>query len=116
MARNAKIHLVSAWDSNRSLLLGQMKANEKSNEITAIPELLASLDLTNATITIDAAGCQTGIVEKIRDGGGNYMIALKGNQGTLQEEARNFLPRQGISDTKKLAVKRLQVWKKGMEE
>lgn len=90
VARNAKIHLVSAWDSNRSLLLGQIKANEKSNEITAIPELLASLDLTNATITIDAAGCQTGIVEKIRDGGGNYMIALKGNQGTLQEEARNF--------------------------
>jgi len=89
-ARNAKIHLVSAWDSNRSLLLGQIKAKEKSNEITAIPELLDSLDLTNATITIDAAGCQTEIVEKIRDGKGDYVIALKGNQGTLQEEAKNF--------------------------
>ena len=89
-ARNKKIHLVSAWDSNRSLLLGQVKANEKSNEITAIPELLDSLDLTDATVTIDAAGCQTDIVGKIRDGGGNYVIALKGNQGTLQAEAKNF--------------------------
>ncbi len=89
-ARNKKIHLVSAWDSNRSLLLGQVQADEKSNEITAIPELLESLDLTNATVTIDAAGCQTEIVEKIREGGGNYVIALKGNQGTLQAEAKNF--------------------------
>jgi len=72
------------------LLLGQVKASEKSNEITAIPELLDSLDLTNATVTIDAAGCQTDIVEKIRDGGGNYVIALKGNQGILQAEAENF--------------------------
>jgi predicted transposase YbfD/YdcC len=89
-ARNKKIHLVSAWDSNRSLLLGQVKVNEKSNEITAIPELLDSLDLTDATVTIDAAGCQTKIVEKIRNGGGNYTIALKGNQGTLRDEAENF--------------------------
>lgn len=88
--RGKQIHLVSAWDSNRSLLLGQIKADEKSNEITAIPELLDSLDLTNATVTIDAAGCQTNITDKIRDGGGNYMIALKGNQGTLHAEAANF--------------------------
>lgn len=89
-ARSQKIHLVSAWDSNRSLLLGQVKADEKSNEITAIPELLDSLDLTNATVTIDAAGCQTDIVDKIIDKGGNYVISLKGNQGTLQAEADNF--------------------------
>ena len=89
-ARSSKIHLVSAWDSNRSLLLGQVKADEKSNEITAIPELLEALDLTNATVTIDAAGCQTEIVEKIREGKGNYVIALKGNQGTLKAEAENF--------------------------
>lgn len=89
-ARNKKIHLVSAWDSNRSLLLGQVKADEKSNEITAIPELLDNLDLTHATVTIDAAGCQTDIVKKIRDNGGNYVIALKGNQGILQAEANNF--------------------------
>jgi predicted transposase YbfD/YdcC len=89
-SRTQKIHLVSAWDSTRSLLLGQVKANEKSNEITAIPELLGSMDLKNTTVTIDAAGCQTEIVEKIREGNGNYMIALKGNQGTLQAEAENF--------------------------
>lgn len=85
-----KIHLVSAWDSTRSLLLGQVKADEKSNEITAIPELLDSLDLKNSTVTIDAAGCQTEIVEKIRKSEGNYVIALKGNQGILQAEAENF--------------------------
>ena len=89
-ARIKKIHLVSAWDSNRSLLLGQVKANEKSNEITAIPELLESIDIRDAMVTIDAAGCQTEIVEKIREGGGNYFIALKGNQGTLHAEAKNF--------------------------
>jgi predicted transposase YbfD/YdcC len=89
-SRNAKIHLVSAWDSIRSLLLGQVKAEEKSNEITAIPELLDSIDLREAIVTIDAAGCQTEIVGKIRDGGGHYFIALKGNQGTLRAEADNF--------------------------
>jgi predicted transposase YbfD/YdcC len=89
-ARSKQIHLVSAWDSTRSLLLGQVKAHEKSNEITAIPELLDNLDLTNATVTIDAAGCQTDITDKIRNGGGNYVIALKGNQGTLHAEADNF--------------------------
>lgn len=89
-SRGKQVHLVSAWDSNRSLLLGQVKAREKSNEITAIPQLLDSLDLANATVTIDAAGCQTDIVEKIRAGGGNYVIALKGNQGTLHAEADNF--------------------------
>jgi predicted transposase YbfD/YdcC len=88
--RTQKIHMVSAWDSCRSLLLGQVKTREKSNEITAIPELLDSIDLQDATVTIDAAGCQTTIVEKIRSGGGNYVIALKGNQGTLRSEAENF--------------------------
>ena len=89
-ARGKQVYLVSAWDSNRSLLLGQVKAHEKSNEITAIPDLLDSCDLTNATVTIDAAGCQTDIADKIRDGGGEYMIALKGNQGTLHAEVVNF--------------------------
>ncbi len=89
-SRKQKVHLVSAWDSIRSLLLGQVKTKEKSNEITAIPELLDSIDIHNATITIDAAGCQTDIVEKIRTCEGNYVIALKGNQGTLLAEAENF--------------------------
>ncbi len=87
---NKRMYLVSAWDSNWTLLLGQVKTKEKSNEITAIPELLDRLDLTNTTITIDAAGCQTEIVRKIREQGGNYMIALKGNQGKLHAETVNF--------------------------
>jgi predicted transposase YbfD/YdcC len=89
-ARNQQIHLVSAWDSLRSLLLGQVKTAEKSNEITAIPELLDSLDLHGAIVTIDAAGCQKEIAKRICTRGGDYVIALKGNQGTLLAEAENF--------------------------
>ena len=85
-----KIHLVSAWETGRSLLLGQLKTEEKSNEITAIPELLKAIDVKATTVTIDAAGCQKNIVEAIRTAGGNYLIALKGNQGTLHAEAQNF--------------------------
>ena len=85
-----KVHLVSAWETGRSLLIGQLKTEEKSNEITAIPELLETIDVKGATVTIDAAGCQKNIVEKIRIAEGNYLIALKGNQGTLHAEAQNF--------------------------
>lgn len=84
------VHLVSAWETGRGLLLGQMKTASKSNEITAIPKLLDTIDIKGATITIDAAGAQKKIVEKIRDLGGDYVIALKGNQGHLHAEAQNF--------------------------
>jgi hypothetical protein len=63
--RNQKIHLVSAWDCLRSLLLGQVKTAEKSNEITAIPELIENLDLHGAVVTIDAAGCQKEIAKSV---------------------------------------------------
>jgi predicted transposase YbfD/YdcC len=84
------IHLVAAWEANRGLLLGQIKTEEKSNEITAIPELLKTIDIGGALITIDAAGCQTEIAAQIRSQGGNYMLALKGNQGLLYDEVQNF--------------------------
>lgn len=84
------VHLVSAWESSRGFLLGQVKTEEKSNEITAIPELLNAIDIKGATITIDAAGAQKKIVEMIRDKEGDYLIALKGNQGHLHDEAQNF--------------------------
>lgn len=84
------VHLVSAWDTGRGLLLGQVKTEEKSNEITAIPELLNVIDLKGATITIDAAGAQKKIVDTIREKKGDYLIALKGNQGRLHDEAQNF--------------------------
>lgn len=89
------VHLVSAWETGRGLLLGQMKTENKSNEITAIPKLLNTIDIKGATITIDAAGAQKKIVEEIRDHGGDYVIALKGNQGRLHDEAQNFFAQAG---------------------
>lgn len=89
------LHLVSAWETGRGLLLGQVKTEEKSNEITAIPELLKTVDIQGATVTIDAAGCQKEIVKQIREQGGNYVIALKGNQGSLNDEAQNFFAQAG---------------------
>lgn len=79
------LHLVSAWASEQGITLGQVATEEKSNEITAIPELLDRLDLNDAIVTIDAAGCQKNIARMIIDGGGDYVLALKGNQETLYE-------------------------------
>jgi predicted transposase YbfD/YdcC len=80
------IHMVSAWATENRLVLGQRKVDEKSNEITAIPELLRLLDLDGATVTIDAMGCQTAIAAQIVEQQGNYVLALKGNQGHLHED------------------------------
>jgi predicted transposase YbfD/YdcC len=80
------IHTVSAWMSDAGLVLGQRKTGEKSNEITAIPELLRVLDLRGATVTIDAMGCQTEIAKTIIDGHGDYLIAVKDNQPTLRQD------------------------------
>jgi predicted transposase YbfD/YdcC len=85
------IHMVSAFACQSQLVLGQYKTHEKSNEITAIPELLDLLDIRGQTITIDAAGCQKAIAKKIQEGGADYVLALKGNQGTLNEDVRLFL-------------------------
>jgi len=80
------IHMVSAWGEANGLVLGQQKVDEKSNEITAIPLLLAALDLAGCIVTIDAMGCQTDIAEQIIDQGGDYVLSLKGNQGHLHED------------------------------
>lgn len=84
------IHLVSAWHTSAGVMLGQLKTAEKSNEITAIPELLDALDITGATITMDAMGCQHDIVDKIIAKQGNYMIAVKGNQLTLSDSIKDW--------------------------
>ena len=89
------IHVVSAWANKAGLTLGQIKVNDKSNEITAIPELLESLDVQDCIVTIDAMGTQKEIAAKILEGGGNYVLALKGNQGTLQEDVELYF--QGAS-------------------
>ena len=83
-------HIVTAFAAENDIILGQLKTAEKSNEITAIPELLDTLVLKDCTVTIDAMGCQTAIVKKIRDSQGDYVLGLKGNQGTLHAEAVNF--------------------------
>jgi len=82
----AAIHLVSAWCAANHMVLGQLATDTKSNEITAIPELLKLLDLDGAVVTIDAAGCQKEIAKKIVDQGGHYILQLKGNQGGLHAE------------------------------
>lgn len=84
------VHIVSAFAAENQLILGQIATDTKSNEITAIPRLLELLDVKGATITIDAAGCQKKIVQTIRDQGGDYLIALKANQGTLHAEVDNY--------------------------
>jgi predicted transposase YbfD/YdcC len=80
------IHMVSAWSNMNHLVLGQVKVSEKSNEITAIPELLDVLALKGCIVTIDAMGCQKAIAQKITDREADYVLALKGNQSKLSDE------------------------------
>lgn len=85
------IHMVSAWARENGLVLGQIKVDEKSNEITAIPELLRALELAGCIVTIDAMGCQKQIATEISNADADYVLALKGNHGTLHEEVKSFL-------------------------
>jgi predicted transposase YbfD/YdcC len=80
------IDMVSAWASANRLVLGQVKVDEKSNEITAIPELLRALEIAGCIVTIDAIGCQTGIADLITEKDADYAFALKENQGRLYED------------------------------
>jgi predicted transposase YbfD/YdcC len=80
------LHLVSAWAGEQHLVLGQVAVDGKSNEITAIPKLLELLDISGAVVTIDAMGCQKEIAAKIREGGGDYVLAVKDNQPHLLED------------------------------
>ena len=89
--RQSTIHMVSAFASANGMVLGQVKTDAKSNEITAIPELLALLDITGCLISIDAMGCQTDIAAQIVDHGGDYLLAVKGNQETLHRAVREAM-------------------------
>jgi predicted transposase YbfD/YdcC len=82
------LHMVSAWVSSHHLLLGQVKTAKKSNEITAIPKLLELIDIKGHIVTIDAMGAQKKIANQIVKQGGDYVISLKGNQGTLHENVK----------------------------
>src|SRR5215207_65881 len=79
------LHLVSAWATQNGLILGQEAVADGSHEIAAIPELLKVLDLKGALVTLDAAGCQKEIVKQIRTQGGDYLVAVKGNQPKLYD-------------------------------
>jgi predicted transposase YbfD/YdcC len=83
------LHIVSAWASEEGLALGQVATDAKSNEITAIPQLLQQIDLSKAIITIDAMGCQKDIVEQIVEGKGDFVIAVKDNQPKLKVAIEN---------------------------
>jgi predicted transposase YbfD/YdcC len=102
------LHVVSAWATQRGISLGQVAVDGKSNEITAIPQLLDHIDLTNAVITIDAAGCQKNIAKKIIDGGGQYVLALKGNQENLYQAVERYFEELQQRNLEGVAVSRFE--------
>lgn len=89
------IHLVHAWAGSNRMTLGFKKVDEKSNEITAIPELLKMLSLKDTMVSIDAMGCQVAIANQIVDQGGDFVISLKGNQGSLHDAVKTFFELDG---------------------
>jgi predicted transposase YbfD/YdcC len=102
-AGKAPIHMVSAFAARQRLVLGQVKVAEKSNEISAIPKILTMLAIEGAIVTIDAIGCQRDIAQKILDKKADYVLALKGNQGSLRKDVELFAVEQkakDFSDTK----------------
>jgi predicted transposase YbfD/YdcC len=84
-------YVVSAWADSNNLVLGQLKVTDKSNEITAVPELLRVLELSGCIVTLDAMGCQKKIAKEIIEADADYVLALKGNQETVHEEVKSFL-------------------------
>lgn len=84
------IHVVSAWSQENQMVLGQIKTEEKSNEITAIPELLRVLELEGCIVTIDAMGCQKTMAKTIVEKGADYVLGLKGNQGNLHADVERL--------------------------
>jgi predicted transposase YbfD/YdcC len=96
----AAIHMVSAWATQNKLSLGQVVVGEKTNEITAIPELLKLLEITGALVTIDAMGCQRAIADQIRDREADYVLAVKENQPTLYEQVEGAIAEALEEDAK----------------
>ena len=84
------LHMVSAWSAANGVVLGQESTAEKSNEITAIPKLLDTLAIKGCLVTIDAMGCQKAIAEQVIEKKADYLLALKGNQGYLHEDVKDF--------------------------
>jgi predicted transposase YbfD/YdcC len=100
------IHMVSAFAARQRLVLGQVKVAQKSNEIVAIPKLLDMLAIEGATVTIDAMGCQREIAARIIARKADYVLALKGNQATLQEDVERFAGEQKARNFKDATISR----------
>ncbi|MDK9487772.1 ISAs1 family transposase, partial [Klebsiella pneumoniae] len=96
--RRGAIHVISAFSTMHSLVIGQIKTDKKSNEITAIPELLNMLDIKGKIITTDAMGCQKDIAEKIQKQGGYYLFAVKGTQGRLNKAFEEKFPLKELNN------------------
>jgi len=107
------LHMVSAWASERGLALGQIATEEKSNEITAIPQLLDKIDVQGAVVTIDAMGCQKEIAKKIRSGGGDYVLAVKDNQPKLHQAIEKFFTEALEDDFEQVSHHRHQTHETG---
>lgn len=107
------IHLVNAWVDENDLILGQVKTSEKSNEITAIPELLDLLFLKDSIVTIDAMGTQKKIAEKIRKKKGDYVLALKGNHETFHREVEEYMKDALENNFKDILVSKKTTLEKG---
>jgi predicted transposase YbfD/YdcC len=107
------LHSVSIWASEFGLSLGQVACAEKSNEITAMPEVLQLVDIKGAIVTIDAMGTQKAIAEQIIDGGGDYVLALKGNQGNLYQEAVDYIESQSVNGFADIEVRQHMTEEKG---
>ena len=100
-SRDAKakaIHMVSAWANTNQLVLGQVKTEEKSNEIKAIPTLLDMLELKGCIVTIDAAGCQKKIAKQITEAEADYVFGLKGNQESLNDDVRLYFETEDVTN------------------
>jgi predicted transposase YbfD/YdcC len=100
----SSIYMISAWSCESGLVLGQEKVNSKSNEITSIPKLLDILDISGSIVTIDAMGCQHEIASKIKSQGGDYFLSLKGNQGNLHKDIKEFFEDKELIKETKLDV------------
>jgi len=111
-------YMVSAWAESNSLVLGQLKVADKSNEITALPELLRVLELSGCLVTVDAMGCQKKIAREIKEADADYVLALKGNQETVHAEVKTFLEQtllerqepRGPGGSLSVAATRLATW------
>ena len=102
------IHMVSAWASENQISLGQVVADEKSNEITAIPKLLEMLEIEGCLVTIDAMGCQTEIAERIVEKGADYVLAAKGNQPTIHQGIQDYFSKHFETDFADALVRRYE--------